>query len=46
MAKKAPELQEYQYGFHDRDVSVFKTEKGLTRDIVIEISKMKGEPTG
>jgi len=44
MAKKAPELQEYQYGFRDRDVSVFKTEKGLTRDIVIEISKMKGEP--
>jgi Fe-S cluster assembly protein SufB len=44
MAKKAPELSEYQYGFRDRDVSVYRTKKGLNRDVVIEISKMKGEP--
>ena len=44
MAKKAPELSEYQYGFHDKDVSVFRTKKGLTKEIVEEISRMKGEP--
>ncbi|WP_027415260.1 Fe-S cluster assembly protein SufB [Aneurinibacillus terranovensis] len=43
MSKKAPELQEYQYGFHDKDVSVFRAKKGLTREIVEEISKIKGE---
>jgi Fe-S cluster assembly protein SufB len=44
MAKKAPELSEYQYGFHDKDVSVFRTKKGLNREIVEEISRIKGEP--
>ncbi|GAB2723255.1 Fe-S cluster assembly protein SufB [Paenibacillus thermoaerophilus] len=44
MAKKMPELEEYKYGFRDKDVSVFRSGKGLTREIVIEISKMKGEP--
>lgn len=44
MAKKMPELSEYQYGFHDKDVSVFRTEKGLTKEIVEEISRMKQEP--
>lgn len=44
MAKKAPELQDYQYGFSDRDVSVFRMKKGLTREIVEEISLMKNEP--
>ncbi|MFB4472886.1 Fe-S cluster assembly protein SufB, partial [Oceanobacillus caeni] len=44
MSKKAPEIEEYQYGFRDRDVSVFRTEKGLTRKVVEEISKMKEEP--
>ncbi|CAM3359121.1 MULTISPECIES: Fe-S cluster assembly protein SufB [Brevibacillus] len=44
MAKKAPEIQDYQYGFHDKDVSVFRTKKGLTREIVEEISKIKEEP--
>ncbi|WCK53940.1 Fe-S cluster assembly protein SufB [Aneurinibacillus sp. Ricciae_BoGa-3] len=43
MSKKAPELQEYQYGFHDRDISVFRAKKGLTREIVEEISRIKGE---
>ncbi|MBE3553767.1 MAG: Fe-S cluster assembly protein SufB, partial [Thermicanus sp.] len=44
MAKKAPVLSEYQYGFHDRDVSVYRTQRGLNRDVVLEISRMKGEP--
>ena len=35
---------EYQYGFHDKDVSIFKTEKGLTKEIVETISKRKQEP--
>lgn len=44
MAKKAPEIEEYKYGFHDRDISIFRTERGLTRAIVEEISHMKEEP--
>lgn len=39
-----PEIEEYKYGFHDKDVSVFRTERGLTRKVVEEISKMKEEP--
>ena len=41
MAKVLPELEEYQYGFHDKDVSVVKFEKGLSRKVVEEISTMK-----
>jgi Fe-S cluster assembly protein SufB len=37
-------LGEYRYGFSDPDVSVFKTRKGLDRDVVEQISRMKGEP--
>ncbi|AIF44047.1 Fe-S cluster assembly protein SufB [Virgibacillus sp. SK37] len=44
MAKNMPEMEEYKYGFHDRDVSVFRSGKGLTREIVEEISRMKEEP--
>ena len=36
--------EEYKYGFHDRDVSVYKTGKGLTRETIEEISRLKGEP--
>lgn len=36
--------EEYKYGFHDEDVSVYKTKKGLTRETVIEISRLKQEP--
>ncbi|MBU5467251.1 Fe-S cluster assembly protein SufB [Virgibacillus sp. MSJ-26] len=43
MAKELPET-EYKYGFHDKDVSVFRTERGLTENVVREISKMKNEP--
>lgn len=35
---------DYQYGFRDEDVSVFNTGKGLTEEIVREISRIKGEP--
>ncbi len=35
---------EYQYGFHDKDVSVYKTRKGIDADIVKEISLIKNEP--
>ena len=44
MAKKAPEIGEYKYGFADKDVSIFRSKRGLTREIVEEISKMKEEP--
>ncbi|MGM8211984.1 Fe-S cluster assembly protein SufB [Virgibacillus sp. W0430] len=44
MAKNAPQIDEYKYGFHDKDVSVFRTERGLTRKVVEEISRMKNEP--
>jgi Fe-S cluster assembly protein SufB len=45
--KTAPEslIEEYRHGFHDsEDKYVFKSEKGLTREIVERISQMKGEP--
>lgn len=39
-----PEIGEYQYGFHDKDVSIFRSERGLTENVVREISKIKEEP--
>ena len=33
-----------KYGFHDKEESVFKTEKGLTEETVRQISKIKNEP--
>ncbi|MBM7600659.1 Fe-S cluster assembly protein SufB [Virgibacillus halotolerans] len=44
MAKEIPEMEGYEYGFHDKDVSVFRTERGLTKKVVEEISRMKDEP--
>lgn len=44
MTKNNLPSQEYQFGFHDEDVSVYKTKKGISREIVEEISKIKGEP--
>ena len=45
MAVEARELtKDYKYGFHDVDVSVFRTEKGLSADVVAAISAHKGEP--
>ncbi len=44
MSHQVPELEEYQYGFVDKDVSVVRFTKGLNRKIVEEISTMKNEP--
>lgn len=44
MAKELPVLSEYQYGFHDKDVSVYRSKRGLSREVVEEISRIKGEP--
>ncbi len=37
-------LGEYRYGFHDPENYIFKTRKGLDREVVEQISSMKGEP--
>ena len=37
-------IGEYKFGFSDPDTTVFKSKKGLDREIVEEISEMKGEP--
>lgn len=37
-------IGDYKYGFNDPDVSVYKTGKGLNREVVEQISAMKGEP--
>ena len=34
----------YKYDFKDEDVSIFKTGKGLSEDVVRQISKIKNEP--
>ena len=39
-----PNNEEYKYGFNDKDTSVYKTNKGLTRETVLEISRIKQEP--
>jgi Fe-S cluster assembly protein SufB len=36
--------EEYEYGFHDVSAPVFKTERGLTHDIVDQICDQKNEP--
>ena len=38
------QLGEYQYGFSDPDISIFKTEKGLNENVVRKISEIKKEP--
>ena len=38
MAKKMPEIGDYKYGFRDKDVSIFRSKRGLTQEIVEEIS--------
>lgn len=37
-------VTDYKYGFITDSQSVFQTKKGLSKEIVMEISKMKGEP--
>jgi Fe-S cluster assembly protein SufB len=44
-AKILEDIGDYKYGFHDRDDNyTFKSEKGLNREVVENISRMKGEP--
>lgn len=38
------EEKKYKYGFKNEDISIKKTKKGLTEDIVREISHLKNEP--
>jgi Fe-S cluster assembly protein SufB len=45
MLKKRSIDKKYKYGFNDGDVSFFKTNKGINKEIIIEVSKMKGEPS-
>ncbi|MFQ5732710.1 MAG: Fe-S cluster assembly protein SufB [Planctomycetaceae bacterium] len=41
-----PDVGDYQYGFHDpTDNYTFISRKGLDREIVAQISEMKGEPS-
>lgn len=42
--QQIPKQEEYKYGFHDEDVSIYKTAKGLRRETVEEISRIKQEP--
>lgn len=42
--KESMPQEEYQYGFNDGDVGVLKLEKGLSEDVVRQISAIKGEP--
>ncbi len=44
MTKNNLPSSDYQFGFHDEDVSVYRTKKGISREIVEEISKIKNEP--
>src|SRR5579884_4513871 len=44
VAKPQVDVGEYQYGFRDEEDYVFKSKKGLSREVVEEISHMKGEP--
>jgi Fe-S cluster assembly protein SufB len=43
--KMLDEIGNYKYGFHDRDDNyIFKSQKGLNKSVVENISHMKGEP--
>ncbi len=44
VAKAQVDIGEYQYGFRDEEDYVFKSERGLNRKIVEDISAMKNEP--
>ena len=34
MAKNMPDIGDYKYGFHDRDISIFRSGRGLTNELV------------
>jgi Fe-S cluster assembly protein SufB len=43
-AKVLEGIGQYKYGFHDPENYVFKSHRGLSREVVEQISAMKGEP--
>lgn len=43
-AKLLEGIGEYQFGFRDPEAPVFKSQKGINREVVEQISAMKGEP--
>ncbi|MFA6754914.1 MAG: Fe-S cluster assembly protein SufB [Bacilli bacterium] len=42
--KSKVKLEEYKYGFKDKDTHIFDTGKGLNEDVIKLISKAKNEP--
>src|SRR5918999_2438856 len=44
VAKAQVDIGEYQYGFRDTEDYFFKSKRGLDRETVEKISRMKGEP--
>lgn len=44
IAAKQVSEKNYKYGFHDKEKYVFKAQKGLSKEVVAEISKIKNEP--
>jgi Fe-S cluster assembly protein SufB len=44
VAKPQIDIGEYKYGFRDEEDYVFKSERGLSRKVVEDLSKMKDEP--
>jgi Fe-S cluster assembly protein SufB len=38
-------IGQYKYGFHDAENYVFKSQRGLNKEVVENISRMKGEPS-
>ncbi len=43
MSKTSYKKSPYEYGFHDQETSVFKTQKGINQDVVKIISLLKHE---
>ncbi len=43
-AKILEDIGDYKYGFHDPENYVFKSQRGLSQEVVENISRMKGEP--
>ncbi|MCD6402216.1 MAG: Fe-S cluster assembly protein SufB [Anaerolineales bacterium] len=43
-SKNLESVGEYKYGFRDPDTYVFKSQRGLSKEIIEQISYMKGEP--
>jgi Fe-S cluster assembly protein SufB len=42
--KLLEDIGQYKYGFKDPETFVFKSQRGLNREVVEQISEMKGEP--